>query len=217
MKKFEPDQTRLASRSRKRKQNRLLNILITIVVVLIFVVGYNIIFGGTEEANPASSAESKNNEGASGAGQSVPDGPDGSPDENDGPSFQENDSPGMNDEPSEPARNDHPSASDEKDAENESDPLEGPWEPIGTEQEEPHVSSYERGSVDWNEKVEAILYATGLNDDEMTLKWLGNDGGPQKAVGKVIPKNDPDKMYIVHLQWVKNKGWKPTNVEKVDH
>src|SRR5690606_22960382 len=32
------------------------------------------------------------------------------------------------------------------------------WEPVGTKQTGKHVSVYDKGSVDWNEKINAISY-----------------------------------------------------------
>jgi len=90
---------------------------------------------------------------------------------------------------------------------------QGPWHPIGTKQSEPHVTSYDKGTVDWDEKVKALSYATGIPEDQMTILWLGNGGGPDKSYGKVSDKQNPGKVYEVVLQWVTNKGWQPISVK----
>jgi outer membrane biosynthesis protein TonB len=86
-------------------------------------------------------------------------------------------------------------------------------EPIGTSQTGTHTSSYEEGSVDWNEKLKAIRLATGL-DENMTVWKIANGGGPQKSVAEVSPDGKPGERYTVNLEWVDQKGWKVTSVEK---
>jgi Domain of unknown function (DUF1510) len=86
-------------------------------------------------------------------------------------------------------------------------------EPIGTSQTGPHTSSYEEGSVDWNEKLKAIRLATGL-DENMTVWKIANGGGPQKSVAEVSPNKQPNEKYTVNLEWVDEKGWMVTSVQK---
>ncbi|MFD1030546.1 YrrS family protein [Metaplanococcus flavidus] len=86
------------------------------------------------------------------------------------------------------------------------------WEPVGTSQSGDHVSVYDTNSVDWQEKVKAITYATGLAEDEMYIMHIGNGGGPQKSVGTVQSK-DKSKKYRVHLEWVETEGWKPVKMD----
>jgi|SRR5699024_3438927 len=83
------------------------------------------------------------------------------------------------------------------------------WNPIGTEQEEPHTMVFEKDSQDWLEMEEAMKLATEL--DELIIWWLGNDGD-QKAVGTVT-SNDQSETYRVYLSWIENEGWQPTKVE----
>ncbi|TDL34466.1 DUF1510 family protein [Jeotgalibacillus sp. S-D1] len=89
------------------------------------------------------------------------------------------------------------------------------WKPIGTSQTGEHVSSYDEGTVDWNEKVKALSYATGINADNMTVWYIGNDGSPQKSVGTVSESGKPNEKYRVYLEWVDQKGWKPVKMEKL--
>lgn len=86
-------------------------------------------------------------------------------------------------------------------------------QPIGTSQTGPHTSSYEEGSVDWNEKLKAIRLATGL-DENMTVWKIANGGGPQKSVAEVSPNKQPNERYTVNLEWVDEKGWMATSVQK---
>lgn len=86
------------------------------------------------------------------------------------------------------------------------------WQPIGTSQTGNHVSSYEKGTADWNEKLQALQYATGLSPDNMITIFLGNGGSPQKAIGTVT-SNDQSEKYRVYLDWVDGEGWKPTKMD----
>lgn len=86
-------------------------------------------------------------------------------------------------------------------------------QPIGTSQTGPHTSSYEEGSVDWNEKLKAIRLATGL-DENMTVWKIANGGGPQKSVAEVSANKQPNERYTVNLEWVDEKGWMATSVQK---
>ncbi|WP_416144500.1 YrrS family protein [Planococcus koreensis] len=86
------------------------------------------------------------------------------------------------------------------------------WEPVGTKQKGEHVSVYEKGSADWNEKIKAISYATGLAADDMYIMMIKNGGGPQKSIG-VVQSKDQSKKYRVHMEWVDGKGWSPVKLD----
>lgn len=86
------------------------------------------------------------------------------------------------------------------------------WEPVGTSQSGNHVSVYQKGSVDWNEKIKALSYATGLNESDMYIMMIKNGGGPQQSIG-VVQSKDQSQKYRVHLEWVDNEGWKPVKMD----
>jgi hypothetical protein len=86
------------------------------------------------------------------------------------------------------------------------------WKPVGTTQTGEHASVYSEGHVDWNEKINAISYTTGLSADNMIVWIIQNGGGPQKSIGVVSSKNKEEK-YRVYLQWVDGQGWKPEKME----
>lgn len=86
------------------------------------------------------------------------------------------------------------------------------WEPVGTKQSGEHVSVYDTNSVDWQEKIDAITYATGLAEKDMYIMHIGNGGGPQKSIGTVQSK-DMSKKYRVHLEWIEQDGWKPVKMD----
>lgn len=86
------------------------------------------------------------------------------------------------------------------------------WEPVGTSQKGEHVSVYQKGSADWNEKIKAISYATGLAEDDMYIMMIKNGGGPQKSIG-VVQSKDQSKKYRVHMEWVDGEGWRPVKLD----
>ncbi|WKA52504.1 YrrS family protein [Planococcus liqunii] len=86
------------------------------------------------------------------------------------------------------------------------------WEPVGTKQTGKHVSVYDKGSVDWNEKINAISYATGLSQDNMYVMMIKNGGGPQKSIG-VVQSKDKSQKYRVHLEFKDGEGWKPVKMD----
>lgn len=90
--------------------------------------------------------------------------------------------------------------------------IDSGWQPIGTEQSGEHVSSYTKGTVDWDEKVDALAYAANLDPSNMYVKRLGNGGSPQKSIGTVTSK-DGSEIYRINLEWIDGEGWKPTKKE----
>jgi len=86
----------------------------------------------------------------------------------------------------------------------------GNWQPIGTEQEEPHTVVFDTASQDWKEMEEAIRYATKL-DEDMITHWIGNDG--EQKVKATVSNREQTEIYRVYLSWIKNEGWKPVKVE----
>ena len=86
------------------------------------------------------------------------------------------------------------------------------WKPIGTSQTGEHVSVYSEGHVDWDEKLKAIAYTTGLSADNMIVWRIANGGSPQKSIG-VVSSKDKKEKYRVYLEWVDGEGWKPEKME----
>lgn len=209
-------QTRFNQRSKRRKTNLILNGLIGIVLVLIIVVSGVIFLGNddkaTTEKEQEQSVEASNeaNEGEESSKEET-EGSDSETDEED----SSTESSSSNEESSEEA-----SSSDNEEAivteggadSNVVRTIVNPnWEPIGTSQTGEHTNVY--SGVDWDEMVSAIEYATGLSEDNMTIKFLGNDGH-NKSKGTVFSK-DRTQIYRVSIEWVDGQGWKPTLVEEL--
>ena len=209
-------QSRFNQRSKRRKTNLILNGLIGIVLVLIIVVSGVIFWGNddkaTTEKEQEQSVEASNeaNEGEESSKEET-EGSDSKTDEED----SSTESSSSNEESSE-----EDSSNDNEEAivteggadSNVVRTIVNPnWEPIGTSQTGEHTNVY--SGVDWDEMVSAIEYATGLSEDNMTIKFLGNDGH-NKSKGTVFSK-DRTQIYRVSIEWVDGQGWKPTLVEEL--
>jgi cytoskeletal protein RodZ len=90
----------------------------------------------------------------------------------------------------------------------------GNWQPVGTEQEGPHTTDFTRNSQDWIEIHEAVFYATGLSEEDVTTHWVGNDG-EQKVVA-TVSTSDHAEIYRVFLTFIEDEGWQPTKVEVLE-
>ncbi|WP_208590086.1 YrrS family protein [Gracilibacillus suaedae] len=102
----------------------------------------------------------------------------------------------------------------ESDDENVSYAYEGNWEPIGTEQEEPHTTTFEEETVDWQEMMKAVEVATSIPTDEQITWWFGR-AGDQRVEATVSPRSNQSETYRVTMQWVEEQGWQPLLVEEL--
>ncbi|MBH0159991.1 YrrS family protein [Fictibacillus sp. 23RED33] len=205
---------RYESRLEKRKQNRFLNIAIGLVVLLIVVVAFNLFSGDDNETastNKSNSEETtENNESNNRSIEMETDDSKSKANDEDSESQDKEESAEDKDKADEEATEEEKTESETP----EGGGPEGPWQPIGTSQTEPHTKTYDDGSQDWNEMVQALSYATSIPQDQMTIFWLGNGGGPDLSKGTVQSKAD-GKKYDVMLQWIPEKGWQPTSVTPV--
>ncbi|MGN8645588.1 YrrS family protein [Gracilibacillus sp. HCP3S3_G5_1] len=102
----------------------------------------------------------------------------------------------------------------ESDDENVRSAYEGNWQPIGTEQEEPHTTTFEKDSVDWQEMMQAVEVATEIPTDEQITWWVGR-AGEQSVEVTVSHQSNQDDTYRVTLNWVEEQGWQPVLVEEL--
>ncbi|MCF6408601.1 YrrS family protein [Pseudalkalibacillus salsuginis] len=216
--------SRYARTKKNKKQTLILNILIGIVFIGILAVGASMLIGDDESATEQSNQENS-------ASVSDPNGQpdDSSNDENtDKQATGDEESKENEDKTDSESQKDEPSVKEEEDSSDSSsedqegyktykDETAGPdgdWEPVGTEQEGAHQSSFEKGTTDWKEKEKALQYATGLSPDEIEYWWIGNGGSPTTAKGIVSTAAEKDNPYVVMLEWVEGEGWKPTSVTR---
>ena len=204
-------QSRYKQRHRKRRQNLFLNSLIAIVFVLILLVGANTFFGPSSQQTESTQEDRSTNDDPS-LEASANLSNQGSAENNDNDQSPESESEEKNENESTEEENDESTDANDSYRFVGGGP-DGPWEPIGTKQNGEHVSIYKKGTLDWKEKELAIAYGAGLLNEETIYWWIGNGGSPQRSIGRVSSKVNPDKIYVVTIEWVDGKGWKPIDVE----
>ena len=220
-------QSRLDKRS-KKNTNKILNIMIAVVVLLILVVGGSILIGGGNDKSSDTASSSTGNGGNKKASAEENKSDTGKKDNEDS-----NDKKAADDKEDKDKKDEDEKKSDDdtdKDLKSEDDSklkvqdgdepnvdktvVHPDWKPVGTSQSGEHVSSYDLGTPDWNEKVKALSYATGIPENNMTVWYIEGNGSPQKSIGTVSAKND-SQAYRVYLQWIDGEGWQPTKVQEL--
>lgn len=77
-----------------------------------------------------------------------------------------------------------------------------------------HVTSYDSNSQDWQQMLQVMSSATGVDQGNMTVWFLGSDKSTTDgSVGTISAKDNKQQKFRVHLQWTDGQGWKATNVE----
>lgn len=224
--------SRVEQHSKRRKTNFILNILMFIVFIGIVVVGWNILFGADSSAtdttaNNAQEEQKGDDESSKGIG--TEDEKDGSEEEEnegtetEGTAGDEEGSENENEGNSSNSGDNHTGNNTEDEGtitELESDDpnvlkvvIDPSWKPVGTTQTGEHITQYDDTSVDWQEMLKAISYATGVSVDNMTVNWIGVGEIPNKNVIGTITDRNTNQYYRVYLEWVDGQGWKPTKME----
>ncbi|MBM7701432.1 YrrS family protein [Metabacillus iocasae] len=207
------DNKRFSQRNKERKMNRVYNVLIVVVAVLIVFIGGQMMFGKSdgEKATKEPASEQKQQETNEESAES-------NEDNNNDKDKNEEQEENVEDESDE----ENEMTEEAGEAEVQENPEAGvnrrivdpSWEPVGTQQSEPHAATYEKGSVDWNEMLQAVSYGSGVPVEDMTIWRIGNNGSPQKAVATISSKSE-NKKYRVQIDWVESEGWKPVVVDEL--
>ncbi|PAE23064.1 YrrS family protein [Bacillus sp. 7894-2] len=209
-------ESRFGKREKRKKTNIILNSLIALVIILIIVVSAKIFFGGNnDQALPAdeqTASESKQKEkNKEDKGNDIEQNKDKDKEKADKDSEEEKEK--------EKEENAKETEEDQEQVVTEggSGPdvektIENPaWKPVGTSQTGEHTAVYDQNHADWQEMLSAISYATGVDQGNMTVWFLGNNG-PNSSVGTISTKDQSEK-YRVYIDWVDGEGWKPSRVE----
>ncbi|MFL0505027.1 YrrS family protein [Ureibacillus sp. 179-F W5.1 NHS] len=88
------------------------------------------------------------------------------------------------------------------------------WDVTPTKQSGEHVSAYEEGHIDYEEKLKTIRNAVQLDGNNIIYWSVKNNGSADSSVA-VVSNNDKTEKYRVYIEWVQNEGWKPVKVEKL--
>lgn len=197
---------RFERRLKKKKYNLILNILIAIVVLLIIYFGSQLFFSNEDNANATIDKEQTYSDDIKIGHEKAKHDPKV---ENESQAAEEDVLDHDNDTNSEEVI-----VKDGGTSPNVINTIINPsWQPVGTVQSEPHVSVYKEGSVDWNEMMKAVSYATGLAESSYTVWWVGRNGDNQSTI--TIENNNDYKLYRVYIQWMENEGWKPLKIEEL--
>ncbi|SDN00377.1 YrrS family protein [Sediminibacillus halophilus] len=86
------------------------------------------------------------------------------------------------------------------------------WKPVGTKQQGTHQTTFEEGTQDWEEMMEAIELATDLPSSNRVVWWVERGSADQQVIA-TVSDSDETETYRTYLTWVENEGWKPTKVE----
>lgn len=86
------------------------------------------------------------------------------------------------------------------------------WAPYPTQQTGPHTSTFEKGHIDYEEKLAAIFSVTDLVQEDSFIKSVRNNGSASSAIA-VVTSKDGAKMYRVSIEWLDGQGWKPVKLE----
>ncbi|MFE4812313.1 YrrS family protein [Peribacillus simplex] len=227
--------SRFNQRDQKRKVNKIYNIAITIVSILIVIVAVTIFL--SDDGTETKKATTEPKQIADTDSGKVADKPAGKEEETDS---EKEDAVGDSEAKEEDAVKEDSKATEE-DAEEKAEDgadsekagdaelveVEGSgdgnvaqtytsegWKPVGTEQSGDHTTSFEKGSVDWNEMSKAIASGAGIDEGSMKIWWLQNGGSSSTAIGTVSEGDNP-KTYRVYIEWVDESGWKPVKVEEL--
>ncbi|MCP8616949.1 YrrS family protein [Salirhabdus salicampi] len=198
---FFDDESRVSRYEARRRKTRKLNVILLLAVFTGLFLIVNLFFFNDSADNPASNHSNSINSS----------GPAGEDEEN-----EEGNGEGQADEEQqhgETERNDDLEEGIENADENVLETIVKDWEPIGTEQDEPHVTTYDDSTVDWEEMILAVHYATELEEGDSIIWWVkGSNEDPQKPV-ITVSNRDQTETYRVYLHWVTENGWEPTKVE----
>ncbi|OLS41603.1 YrrS family protein [Bacillus sp. MRMR6] len=205
---------RSSYRAKRKKTNIILNSLIVLVLALIVFVAYSIFSSGDEnlstEKNQPKTEETKTS--------------DEEKQEKDEKQQAEEEKAVESESGEEGVEVSAPESADESQAvvtegdgsSNVVKTIENPsWKPVGTSQSGDHVPAYDLESIDWQEMLTAISYATGIDKNSMQVYWLGSDKTQSNASIGTVYSNDKSHIYRVYIKWVDGAGWMPTRVEEL--
>ena len=220
--------SRSGYRAKRRKTNIVLNSLIILVLALIIFVAYNIFASGNGEktSTPKESPKTEQNQAVhkekkedntTDTAKEEEESQEVAADENESSQDTVVDEGNETEEGTVDQADDSKQVvSDGGSSTNVLRTIENPtWKPVGTSQTGEHAPVYDSNSVDWQEMLNAISYATGLDQSNMTVWFLGRDRSTSNASVGTVSSKDKQQKYKVYIKWVDGQGWMPTKVEEL--
>ena len=86
------------------------------------------------------------------------------------------------------------------------------WTAYPTEQTGPHESTYEKGHIDYEEKLKAIFSVVDIPQENSIVLSVKNNGSTTTSIA-VVTSMDKQQKYRVSIEWIDGEGWKPTRLE----
>lgn len=191
----------------KRKMNRILNILIAIVFALIVINLYFIVKDDGENETAKEEEAVEETKDTEAEKEAEPQVEDNEPSELEEQDNNEKDHSSIEDE-----NNDDIIVTSSNDANVEKVIVNNSWKVTPTRQTGEHISAFEEGNVDYEEKLVTIRNAVELPEDDIIYWSVRNDGTGKGAIS-VVSSKDQSKKYRVHIKWIDNSGWIPIKVE----
>ena len=196
-------------RRKEDKMNRTLNYLIALVsVLLIITLGIIFITGDEEEAEGQPEAEDASleseNRDATEAGETEADESTTDDDATNDQSAEDDSAADTNSDATVINASDDPLVAEvwTSDA----------WQSYPTAQTGEHQSTFTKGHVDYEEKLQSIFSVVPIEQQESIIWSVKNNGNAKSAIA-VISSNDKTQKYRVAIEWVDEQGWKPVKVE----
>lgn len=86
------------------------------------------------------------------------------------------------------------------------------WPVHPTKQTGAHTSAFEKGHIDYEEKLAAIFSVIALQQQESIILSVRNNGSTTSAIA-VVTSMDRTQMFRVSIEWLDAQGWKPVKLE----
>ncbi|WP_423799155.1 YrrS family protein [Neobacillus sp. SAB-20_R2A] len=210
--------SRSTYRAKRKKTNIVLNSLIIIVLALIILVAYNIFASGSDEKAVTKQETPKQEQKQAAPKEKKAEETKKKEKPSEDKAVKEEDVKQSEEATAAPEKADDSQAvvTDGGTSPNVVKTIENPaWKPVGTTQTGEHTAVYDQSSVDWQEMLKAVSYATGLDSGNMTVYWLGRDKTTANASFATVASKDKQQKYNVYIKWVDGEGWMPTRVEEL--
>lgn len=212
---LEEEQSRLRSEPRTYQRNqgpkrKYLYILAAVLVLLMLFMIFRAVFSPRDQAVEDTSEKISLALQETSESESSQESSKEESEESEESSEEESEESSVETESSEPVE-----SSVEEEAVTETEVVTGDWDPVPTEQTGDHVTDYSSGSQDRIEIKQAAAMATGIDPDNMSEHWVGNDGTNQ-GVYATVSDGYQGEQYRVHIQWVDGQGWQATAVEAAE-
>ena len=200
---------------KKKKYDRLLNILIAIISILIIINFVTLLSDNKEQSKEVAKENVKNEQQDESTNHNQED--NGVIEEG-----QNNESISEGQSSSEEGASDDGLNSSEgeiivhtSDDPNVIEAIENPqWDVTPTQQTGEHISAYQNGHIDYEEKLMTFRNVVNLDENNIIYWAVKNNGSTSHSVG-IVSTMDKSEIYRIFIEWVDGKGWKPVKLERL--